>query len=196
MLAKDLMSTPAITVRPETPCKEAADLLTRHGISSLPVVDEAGALVGIVSEADLLPLGTTVDPRAQARPLPQAPQPSRVEEVMTRDPSTVDETLDVSLVAQLMLEGRLRHVPVLRGNTVTGVLSRRDLVRLLARRDEDIERAVQQALSQEGLRLANLRVQVREGIVELSGADPSTLRLGEILARSQPGVVQVRSREE
>ena len=190
------MSTPAITVRPATPCKEAADLLTRHGISSLPVVDDAGTLVGMVSEADLFPLGTSGDPRTQARPVPQGPPASRVEDVMTRGPSTVDETLDISLVAQLFLETGLRHVPVLRGGTVTGVLSRHDLVRLLARRDEDIERAVQQALSDEGLRLANLRVQVREGIVELSGADRSTLRLGEILARTQPGVLQVRTREE
>lgn len=190
------MSTPAITVRPETPCKEAAELLTRHGISSLPVVDDAGNLVGMVSEADLLPLGTGGDPRTQARPVPQGPPASGVEDVMTRGPSSVDETLDISLVAQLFLETGLRHVPVLRGGTVTGVLSRHDLVRLLARRDDDIERAVQQALSEEGLRLANLRVQVREGVVELSGADRSTLRLGEILARTQPGVLQVRSREE
>src|SRR5215471_16304277 len=97
MKAKDAMTSPAITVAPDTHCKEAAALLVRHRISALPVVDASGRLVGLVSEADLLPLETAPDPRSQATPLPPRtePVPRRVDEVMTPEVYTVDEDTDL-----------------------------------------------------------------------------------------------------
>src|SRR5262249_56593022 len=102
MRAKDAMTPPAITVRRETHCKDAAALMVRHRISALPVVDSTGRLVGLVSEADLLPLETTPDPRSQATPLPRRldPLPRRVDEVMAREVSTVADFTDLAVVAQ------------------------------------------------------------------------------------------------
>src|SRR5579875_2513116 len=54
MVARDIMTTPVITVRPDTPFRELVDLMMRHRVSGLPVVDEGGRLVGVVTEADLI----------------------------------------------------------------------------------------------------------------------------------------------
>ena len=180
---------------PETRCKDAAALLVKHRISALPVVDANSSLVGLVSEADLLPLETTPDPRSQAMPLPPRtePLPRRVDEVMTPEVYTVEEDADLGLVAQRMLEANVKRFPVMRGRRVVGIISRHDLVRMLARTDEDIETGVKRALTEEGLRLTSLEVRVRDGVVELIGdGDRQTLRLAEILARSVPGVLDVR----
>ena len=195
MRAKDAMTSPAITVAPETHCKDAAALLVRHRISALPVVDGSGLLVGLVSEADLLPLEATPDPRSLATPLPPRaePLPRRVDEVMTPDVYTVDEDTDLGIVAQRMLDANVKRFPVLRGDRVVGIISRHDLVRVIARSDDEVQAGVQNALNEEGMRLTSLKVRVRDGVVELSGAgDLQTLRLAEILARSVPGVLDVR----
>jgi CBS domain-containing protein len=195
MRAKDVMTAPPITVNPETRCKDAAALLVEHRISALPVVGPDGDLVGIVSEADLLPLEANPDPRSQATPLPRgsAPTPRRVREVMTPEVYTVDEDTDLGIVAQRMLEANLKRFPVLRGHLVVGIVSRHDLVRVIARTDQEVEVGVQRTLKDEGMRLTSLDVRVRDGVVELTGGgDRQTLRLAEILARSVPGVLDVR----
>lgn len=135
------MSRPVITLTPDTGVKRAAQLLVELGISALPVVGAKGELVGIVSEADLLPMETRVDPLTQATPLkPTAgSSPKTVEEVMTRDVLTVESTSEVSQAARIMLEAGIKRVPVMHGRELVGILSRRDLVRVIARRDEDIE---------------------------------------------------------
>jgi len=189
------MTAPAITVTPETHCKDAAALLVRHRISALPVVDAEGRLVGLVSEADLLTLETTPDPRSQATPLAARaePLPRRVDEVMTSEVYTVDEHTDLGVVATRMLDAAVKRLPVMRGHQVVGVVSRHDLVRVIARADGDVEASVKQTLAEEGMRLSSLRIGVTDGIVELAGAgDRQTLRLAELLARSVPGVLDVR----
>lgn len=189
------MTAPVITVTPETHCKDAAAVLVRHRISALPVVDANGGLVGLVSEADLLTLETTPDPRSQETPLSarSAPLPRLVGEVMTPEPLTVDEDSDLGRVAQQMLEANVKRFPVLRGNTLVGIVSRHDLVKVMARTDEEVAAGVRTTLTDEGLRLTDLKVEVRDGVVELiGGGDRQTLRLAEILARSVPGVLDVR----
>jgi signal-transduction protein with cAMP-binding, CBS, and nucleotidyltransferase domain len=116
-----------------------------------------------------------------------------VDEVMTPEVYTVDEDTDLGIVAQRMLEANVKRFPVLRGDRVVGIVSRHDLVRVIARTDEEVEAGVQKALTEEGMRLTSLGVRVRDGVVELTGdGDRQTLRLAEILARSVPGVLDVR----
>ncbi|MBO0687887.1 MAG: CBS domain-containing protein, partial [Candidatus Dormibacteraeota bacterium] len=189
MRARDVMTSPAITVRPDAHCKDAAAILVEHRISGLPVVEADGRLVGVVSEADLLPLETTPDPRTQATPLSARtqPLPRRVDEVMTPEPYTVEEDADLAMVAQRMLEAGVKRFPVLRGRQVVGVISRHDLLKVIARTDPEVEEGVRQAISDEGMRLAKLKIEVRDGVATLSGdGDRGTLRLAEILARSVP----------
>jgi len=195
MRAKDAMTSPAITVTPQTHCKDAAGLMVRHRISALPVVDEGGRLVGLVSEADLLPLETTPDPRSQERPLaPRTmPLPRTVDEVMSPEVYTVDEDTDLGVVAQRMLEANVKRFPVLHGDRIVGVVSRHDLVKVIARSDDEVEAGVQGILNEEAMRLTDVGIRVRDGVVELTGdGDRQSLRLAEILARSVPGVLDVR----
>jgi predicted transcriptional regulator len=72
MLVRELMSSPVVTVAPGAQLKEVADLLVRHEISAVPVV-ERDQLVGIVSEADLVPLELGADPRAHLAPVREPP---------------------------------------------------------------------------------------------------------------------------
>ena len=63
MRVRDVMSSPAVVVSPETPVKQAAAVFDEHGFTCLPVVDTDGKLVGVVSEADVLVNRFPPDPR-------------------------------------------------------------------------------------------------------------------------------------
>ena len=189
------MSHPVITVTPGTGIKTAARLLVKRGISALPVVDEKGGLVGIVSEADLLQMETRADPRAQATPIaPTAgTTPRTVAEVMTRDVLVVDANSEVSQAARIMLEASIKRVPVVRGRQLIGILSRRDLVRVLARPDNGIEAEIVRRLGELGLGIAPGAVSVANGVVAIQIADHgSGRRLAESVALTVPGVLEVR----
>lgn len=195
MRVKDLMTTPVVTLRPDTPIKEAAALLVRHGISGAPVVDDHEQLIGIVSESDLMALETSPDPRS--RILPQRWRrirvPRRVEQVMTREVVSLPEGADVSDAARLMLERRVKRIPVVEAGRVVGIVSRRDVLRLLARSDAEIRAEIGELLDDEILMLGRFEAEVEGGLVTLSGPpDPRARRLAELLARSVGGVVEVR----
>jgi CBS domain-containing protein len=145
MQAKDIMSTPVITVGPQTPVHEVAALLVKQGISGVPVLDE-GRLVGIVSEADLMyrhEIGTERDPATDAwwvRLFGVDRSPSRYvrshatksEDIMTRKVVSVVESTPLTEIAALFMSRRVRRVPVVRAGTVVGIISRANLVRALA----------------------------------------------------------------
>jgi len=109
------MTTPVVTVPPDAPVGEIAQLLVRRRISAVPVVDAAGAPIGIVSEHDLL-----------------ARTGASAAEVMTSALITVSEETDVEDVRHLLLERRIRRVPVMRAGRLVGIVSRADLVATLA----------------------------------------------------------------
>jgi CBS domain-containing protein len=195
---REIMSSPVVTVPPGMPVKEVAKVLVTQGISAVPVVDD-GALVGILSEADLVPLELVPDPRAHLAPLPEAsPTASRIaSEAMTRDVIALPEEADVADAGRLMLERRIKSIPVLRGRRVVGVVARRDLLEVLARSDEEIARDVEALLATELGSPCPYRVTVRDGVVDLTGPpDPVDRRLATLLTRGVPGVLQVRLDEE
>src|SRR4029453_5327962 len=101
---REVMSSPVVAVPPDMPLKEVAKLLVTRAISAVPVVDR-GELVGILSEADLIPLELAPDPTAHLARLPDPPQtPSRVaSEAMTRDVVALPEEADVADAGRLML---------------------------------------------------------------------------------------------
>ena len=113
--ACDVMSAAVISTTPDTSVAELTRLLTFHNVSGLPVLDESGKLVGIVSEADVIGKhGRTVD------------------EIMTRDVITVTEEEPLESIAQLMARHRIKRVLVMRGDTLVGLVSRADIVKALA----------------------------------------------------------------
>ena len=198
MRVREIMSSPIVTVPPDMPLKEVANVLVTHAISAVPVV-EAGALVGILSEADLIPLELAPDPRAHLTRLPDASQtPSRVAaEAMTRDVVALPEEADVADAGRLMLERRIKSIPVVHGRRVVGIVARRDLLEVLARTDREIARDVEAMLAAELGAPCPYRVTVRDGVVALTGpSDPVDRRLATLLARGVPGVLEVRLDEE
>lgn len=142
MQAQDVMTREVETVRPDTPLQDARTTITGRAVSALPVLDAAGALVGIVSESDLLRDQVPADPRARLRrdpdPVGPAPRPRTVAEVMTSPVTTVDAHADLADVARVLVEQRRRSVPVLDGGRVVGILARRDLLRTLIRDDDAV----------------------------------------------------------
>jgi CBS domain-containing protein len=195
---RDVMSSPVVCVPPDMPLKEVADLLVRHGISAVPVV-EGGELVGIISEADLVPLELAPDPRAHLIPPADLPGhlPKVAAEAMTREVVALPEEADAAEAGRLMLERRIKSIPVLRGRRVVGIVARRDLLEVLARRDEDIAGDLAALLAAELGAPSPYRVTVRDGSVTLAGPpDPASRRLAGLLAREVPGVVEVRFDQE
>jgi CBS domain-containing protein len=112
---KEIMTTPVVSAGPDTPTADVVELLTTHRISGVPVTDQDGAVVGLVSEYDLL-----VKQGATAR------------EVMSPTVISVTEETDVEDVRALLVELRIRRVPVVAGQRLVGIVSRSDLVELLA----------------------------------------------------------------
>ena len=150
MRVREVMSSPVVCVPPDMPLKEVADLLGTRAISAVPVV-ERGELVGIISEADLVPLELAPDPRAHLIPPADLPGhlPKVAAEAMTREVVALPEEADVAEAGRLLLERRIKSIPVVRGRRVVGIVARRDLLEVLARRDQDIARDLEALLASE-----------------------------------------------
>ena len=144
----DAMSRDPIVMRPETPLNEAIQILAERRISGLPVVDDAGQLVGIISETDLMWQETGVTPPAYIMFLDSViflKNPAQYErdlhkalgqtvgEVMSRDPVTISPDKPLKDAAQLMHEKEVRRLPVIDAqDQVIGILTRGDIVRAMA----------------------------------------------------------------
>lgn len=115
---------------------------------------------------------------------------------MNRDAACVQEDTDLHDVARMLVEPDVRRVLVVRDREVLGVISRRDLVRWVARSDATLTDEVRSRLGEQAQRLARLDVRVEEGVAHLSGpAAADTLALAAKLARTVPGVVDARARD-
>ena len=145
MKAKDVMSSPVISTRPESTVGEVSSLLYERHISAVPVLQD-GRLVGIVSEADLLrryEIGTDEAREGSwwARLLATdrsiesyiRSHARRIADIMTREVVSVAPETPLAEVAALFEARRVKRVPVLSAGQVVGMVSRADLVRALAR---------------------------------------------------------------
>jgi CBS domain-containing protein len=126
---RDLMSSPAVTIRPDEEVAEAARLLDRLSLTSLPVVDHDLRLLGILSEADVVALLATAPHLAV--------QSAYVGRLMTRRVLSVAPDDDLTYVIGLMTGTVLKSLPVLLRDRVVGMVSRRDIVRAFAQGDLD-----------------------------------------------------------
>lgn len=203
--AKDVMTSPVITVSPDTPVKEVAQLLLTHHISGVPVVSD-GKLVGIVTEADLLYKERPETEEGGLLRLLRRGQLAEAErkaeglvarDVMTSPVVTVTEDTPLREVASLMARRQINRVPVLRGDQVVGIVSRADVLRALVRADDELKEAVQRALLEElWIDPSGLRIEVHEGVVTLEGEVDrrSDKELAERWVSTIDGVVRVESR--
>lgn len=145
MKASDIMSSPAITVGPQTPISDIAALLAGHRISAVPVVEHT-RLVGIVSEADLLHRHEI----STDRTMPAGPGWLRLfnadssaaeytrshavhaRDIMTRKVVSIAADAAVGEIVALLERRKVKRLPVLRGHELVGIVSRADVVRALA----------------------------------------------------------------
>jgi CBS domain-containing protein len=147
MRVREIMTAPVLTVRHDTSVNEVAQILSRHGVSGVPVLDAEGHLVGIVTELDLivrngrLEIPTLVQVFDAVIPLELPGHLSnrlrhmlgtRAEDVMTREVRTVSPDTEVEDLVDLMVKRRVNPVPVVEEGLLAGIVSRSDLVRLMA----------------------------------------------------------------
>jgi CBS domain-containing protein len=215
MIAKDIMTAPAITITPDTPVQEIAELLLERRISGVPVVT-GGEVVGMVNEGDLLrrpEIGTDGDPPERswmARLIEPDQFPddyvqshaSKARDIMSRQMVLVTEDTPVPQLASIFAARDIRRIPVLRDKQLIGIVTRADLIRALALATRDLE--TPHAQSDEAIRAAPLRelerqrwwrpdwsaVYVRDGVVHYRGLTPSDdeRQAARVAAENVPGV--------
>ncbi len=183
VLVKDIMNARPVTIRTDQPIGAAARVLARHAVTALPVVDEDGRIVGVVSEADVIARARLTDP---------------VGEAMSRVVALVHPETDVAELREVLTRTAVKSLPVVdAADQVVGVVSRSDLVRVFAHDDEKLEEDVADVLAH--ARVSGCRVRVRNGIVQLTGLDaPDDPREASAIDAvidavvATPGVVAVR----
>ena len=195
MRARDIMTRPVYTVHPWTTVKEAAAIVTSHQITALPVVDENGHLIGMVSEGDMLWHRVPADQTVQPWRRPDDPiidPPNTVAEVMSKTVVSMPAASDPADIAQTMIDRDIRSIPIVEGSTVVGILSRRALLRTIIRSDDALTAEIQHRLDEysTGVRW---QVKVADGVVTVSGTfhDDIELHVVRILAQRVPGVSAV-----
>lgn len=117
MRARDIMTHEVITIGPDASIQDAARLLSRYNISGVPVVNGDGQMIGIITEADLL-----------------AKEGKTVADIMSARVTTAQEDTPVEMIAQILTSNRFKRVPVVRDEKVVGIVSRADIVRMMASR--------------------------------------------------------------
>ena len=158
---QDVMTIEVVVAHPTTPVKQVADLLAGHGLSALPVIDGQGRVLGVVSETDLF--GDSQRPAG-------GPVATTAGEVMTSPAVTVSPHATLTEAARRMQADGLKRLPVVAGSgRLIGIVSRADLLRPLVRPDEHISRDVEELLERKLLVAAGVEVEVRDGIVTLTG---------------------------
>jgi CBS domain-containing protein len=215
MLIQAIMTAPAITVSPKTPVAEAAKIMLDHRISGLPVVDDEGNLIGIVSEGDFLRRGELRTERKRSWLLDFFTSPGKiadeyvrshgrsVDEVMTSDVHTILPGSMINEAVDVMEKYGIKRLPVVVKGKVVGIVCRSDLLQALIRflpnmaapaKDQDIEEAIVAELSQQSWsRNGFINVKVINGVVELSGSifDERERLAAKVAAENVPGVKQV-----
>ncbi|MDH6231861.1 CBS domain-containing protein [Mesorhizobium soli] len=216
MRTRDIMTTGALTVTPQILVADAAHLMLEHRVSGLPVVDQNGVLVGIVTERDFLRrpeigtaprhakwVGLRLSPDELAEEYVRS-RGRRVEEVMTRQVVTVEPDTPLDKVVALMIRDGVKRLPVVQDGKVVGIVSRADFLHGLADQlgrlpqieaeDLTIRRHIMREIS--GKRWAPrpiVNVVVRDGVVQLIGSAASGHIRDAIRVATEntPGVKQV-----
>ena len=191
MRAHQIMTRDVITVTPQTSIEEAARIMLRSHIGGLPVLDDAGKLVGIVSESDFLrrsEIGTgrkrpawlqfLIGPGREAGDFIRE-RGRKIEDVMTEDPLTVGEETPLEDVVRLMEKKRIKRLPVMSGSRLTGIVTRSNLLQAVASLaheipdptadDDHIRNRITRTVNATDWRPIGFEVTVRNGVVHLHG---------------------------
>jgi CBS domain-containing protein len=129
MHARDIMTTPVIAVIATASLAEASRLMTRRGFTTVPVVDSRGGLLGQLSEQDLIRAGFPDEPDPDAGVMLGGHR--IVASVMQAPDLAAAADLDVAELAHRMAEARVRALPVVEGDTLVGMVTYQDVLRVL-----------------------------------------------------------------
>jgi CBS domain-containing protein len=202
---RDVMTARVVAVHEDARFKEMADMLGTCRVSAFPVIDDAGKVIGVVSEADLLSrlarqdghagwLDGLTHPRDHDKPAAVV-----ASELMTSPPVTIGPDQPVQEAARLMYDRRVKRLPAVNDiGRLIGIISRADVLSVFRRSDDRIRReATDQVIL--GRFLVNpdsMTVIVRDGILTISGR-PETDEVGRSIVaalRHLEGVVAIRDR--
>ncbi|WP_119419729.1 CBS domain-containing protein [Desertibaculum subflavum] len=215
MQAKHVMTTAVAVVRPDTAVREVARVMLERRVSGVPVMDEAGRVLGMVSESDLMRRPESGTERHPSWWLSLLASPEEramayvkshggcAGDVMTRSIVFVTEETSLEEIAGLLEKHRIKRVPVLRDGKLVGIVSRADLLHgLVARQapsegtadDHVIKENATAAISEAGVNTAFISIVVLGGAVHLWGAVESDAekKAARIAAESVAGVKSVR----
>jgi CBS domain-containing protein len=206
------MTRAVATTTPETTVEKVAKLLINLRISGVPVLDQNEQLVGIVTEGDLLRRVETGTVRQRSRWSELFSANSRladeyiksharrVEDIMTREVVSVEELASLGEIAELMETKRIKRVPVVHNGKIVGIVSRADLLQVLASGgaatgDEDSDRLIRERLlvelrKQEWANPAESNIVVSDGVVHFWGTvgSPQERTALRVVAENIPGV--------
>jgi CBS domain-containing protein len=212
MKARDVMVSPIITVPPTASVKDLAGIFLERRISAVPVVDDHGKLVGIVSEGDLLhraEAGTQrqrpwwllalTDDRALAADYVKA-HAHKVSDVMTTEVITAAPETPLHEIASLLEKYSIKRVPIVRDGQIVGIVSRANLIQAVAsyRKRLDIQpsdatirdKLLTHLKAQRWAHTGLLNATVTDGVVDLWGISNSDAerKAVRVAAESMPGV--------
>jgi CBS domain-containing protein len=191
MRAHQIMTKDVITVTPHTTIETAAKIMLRAHISGLPVLDDAGNLVGIVSQSDFLRRSEIGTGRKRSAWLQFFIGPSKaaadfvhergrkVEDVMTEEPVTVKEDTPLEELVALMEKRGIKRLPVTSGTVLKGIVTRSNLLQAVASMaheipdptadDDHIRDRILRTVNATDWRPIGFEVTVRKGVVHLHG---------------------------
>jgi len=207
MQVKDVMTKQVVTVRPRTPLKDVARTMVARRVSGMPVVDDDGSVLGVVSEGDILVkergrpgTGSLLDHLLEVNGHEAGKHEARdAADAMTSPPVTIRPDRPVAEAASLMLDRCVNRLPVIdKHGKLVGIVTRADLVRAFVREDEAIEHEIREDVILRTLWSTpeRFRIDVDGGEVTIEG-EVSDAESAEMLARfveRVPGVIGIRSR--
>jgi len=204
---RDVMTRTVRSVRPDTPIKDVARELIEHRISGLPVVDDSGTVVGVISEGDLLakehrpgtvrhrPLARLFGESAETRGLLAKAEAHTAGEAMTSPAITIEASQPIDAAATLMIDRKINRLPVTEGGKLVGIVTRSDVVGTFARSDEALGDAIRNQVLLQALWLdpSEFEVNVTDGAAAIKGQVErrSTATILEHMVRMVPGIVSV-----
>lgn len=205
----DVMTTSVVTVKASTPLKAVAEVLIERGISGVPVVDDAGSVVGVVSEADFLfkesgpeahrqsRLGRLLGDSKATEARHQKLSATTAGEAMTSPPISVRPNQTLAEAARLMSGRSVNRLVVMDDARLAGIVSRADLVRAFVRSDEELETTIREEVLLRIMWLdpAGFQVRVAHGVASITGHAErrSTAEAIESAVAMVPGIVGVKA---
>jgi CBS domain-containing protein len=205
---QDVMTKDVVTVESDTPYKQIAEILAEHKISGVPVVDSDAHVLGVVSEADLLAKAEYPEAERRRRRLLDRPGTSQARrrasaglarDLMTAPAVTIDDRTSIVRAAKEMDRHQVKRLPVVDElGRLVGIVSRRDMLKVFLRSDDDIRAEVETDVLDQSLsiRPSAVSVTVVDGVVTLDGTvdRKCLIPIAARLTKAVDGVVDVVER--